>query len=537
MVDGSWSIGRPNFKTVRNFIARIVEVFDISPDKVQIALAQYSGDPRTEWHLNTYSSKQSLLDAVANLPYKGGNTLTGMALSFILKDNFKPEVGLRPKARKIGVLITDGKSQDDIVVPSKRLRDEGVELYAIGIKNADENELKQIATDPDDTHVYNVADFSFLVNIVDDLTMNLCNSVKGPGGLSPPSNLVTSEVTPRSFRVTWTAPVDSVDRYRVEYYPVSGGPPQQFYVNRAETTTVLRNLKPETEYVVKVFSVVEDESSEPLSGTETTLPIPTIRNLNAYDIGSTSMRVRWEPLRGATGYRLLYEPLNATIPAVEKEMRVGSSVNDVQLADLIPNTAYTLTIHAEFGDLSSDPLTTQEVTLPLAGAKSLRVRDITHSSMNVIWDPAPGKVRKYLLRYKTTLGDEPKEVEVDKSKTSTVLSGILSQTLYDLQLVAVYDEGESMPVAARATTLPVPAPVNLRLTEATKQSFRGTWDHGAPDVALYRITWGPYGGTEKQETILNGDENTLVFENLNPDTLYDVSVTAIYPDESESDDL
>lgn len=46
---------------------------------------------------------------------------------------------------------------------------------------------------------------------------------------------------------------------------------------------------------------------------------------------------------------------------------------------------------------------------------------------------------------------------------------------------------------------PVPAPVNLRITDVTKRSFRGTWDHGAPDVSLYRITWGPYGGTEKQE--------------------------------------
>lgn len=50
-----------------------------------------------------------------------------------------------------------------------------------GIKNADENELKQIATDPDDIHAYNVADFSFLASIVDDVTTNLCNSVKGPG--------------------------------------------------------------------------------------------------------------------------------------------------------------------------------------------------------------------------------------------------------------------------------------------------------------------------------------------------------------------
>lgn len=39
------------------------------------------------------------------------------------------------------------------------------------------------------------------------------------------------------------------------------------------------------------------------------------------------------------------------------------------------------------------------------------------------------------------------------------------------------------------------------------------------------------------KVMLNGDENTLVFENLNPNTLYEVSVTAIYPDESESEDL
>lgn len=36
LVDGSWSIGRLNFKTVRNFIGRMVGVFDIGPERVQI---------------------------------------------------------------------------------------------------------------------------------------------------------------------------------------------------------------------------------------------------------------------------------------------------------------------------------------------------------------------------------------------------------------------------------------------------------------------------------------------------------------------
>lgn len=44
-----------------------------------VGLAQYSGDPRIEWHLNAFSTKDAVIDAVKNLPYKGGNTLTGTA--------------------------------------------------------------------------------------------------------------------------------------------------------------------------------------------------------------------------------------------------------------------------------------------------------------------------------------------------------------------------------------------------------------------------------------------------------------------------
>lgn len=57
---------------------------------------------------------------------------SGMVLNYILQNNFKTNVGMRPEARQIGVLITDGKSQDDVVFNSQNLRDNNIELYAIG---------------------------------------------------------------------------------------------------------------------------------------------------------------------------------------------------------------------------------------------------------------------------------------------------------------------------------------------------------------------------------------------------------------------
>lgn len=47
------------------------------------------------------------------------------------------------------------------------------------------------------------------------------------GGLDPPTNLVTSEVTHHSFRATWTGPEGPVEQFRIDYMPVVGGITEQ----------------------------------------------------------------------------------------------------------------------------------------------------------------------------------------------------------------------------------------------------------------------------------------------------------------------
>ncbi|KAK6290982.1 hypothetical protein J4Q44_G00386190 [Coregonus suidteri] len=332
LVDGSWSIGRINFRLVRMFLENLVNAFSVGIDETRIGLAQYSGDPRIEWHLNAFSTKDAVLDAVKNLPYKGGNTLTGLALTYILENSFKPESGSRSGVPKVGILITDGKSQDDVIPPAQSLRDAGVELFAVGVKNADENELRAIASEPDNTHVYNVADFSIMSSIIEGLTKIVCERVeeqdkeiKGESAeqetQGAPQDLVISEVTARSFRVSWSHAPGSVEKYRVVYYPATqGGRPEESVVDGTVNSVVVQNLNSLTEYQLAVFAVYTSSASEALRGSETTLALPMVNGLELYDVTHNTMRARWSGVQGVSGYTVLYAPLTEDGTSDEKEV-------------------------------------------------------------------------------------------------------------------------------------------------------------------------------------------------------------------------
>lgn len=78
LVDGSWSVGRNNFKYILDFIAALVSAFDIGEEKTRVGVVQYSSDTRTEFNLNQYYQRDELLAAIKKIPYKGGNTMTGI---------------------------------------------------------------------------------------------------------------------------------------------------------------------------------------------------------------------------------------------------------------------------------------------------------------------------------------------------------------------------------------------------------------------------------------------------------------------------
>ncbi|KAM4689023.1 collagen alpha-4(VI) chain-like [Discoglossus pictus] len=180
LVDGSWSIGTDNFKSMQDFLYTLINGFDVSQDNIRIGLIQYSDTPRTEFYLNTYSRKEDVLQYIQTLKYKGGGTKTGLSLKYMLENHFTESSGSRANegVPQIAVVITDGQAQDNIKQPSKLVKDAGITLYAIGIKDAVLSELNEIASDPDEKHVYNVVDFTALQGISQGMLQVLCTTVE-----------------------------------------------------------------------------------------------------------------------------------------------------------------------------------------------------------------------------------------------------------------------------------------------------------------------------------------------------------------------
>ncbi|GAA6103901.1 collagen alpha-1(XX) chain [Tachysurus ichikawai] len=424
LVDGSWSIGRTNFKKVREFLEGLVTPFHVGPYGVQIALSQYSGDPRTEWQLNNFTSKEQLLDAVRNFRYKGGNTFTGQALIHALEENLKEEVGARSDTPQFLLLLTDGKSQDDAVAAASRLKNAGVEIIAVGVKNADEAELKQVASEPLELNVYNVNDFPLLSKLVGRLVRILCGKMEersktrrahpteDPGLSYPsPTDLRYSDLGPKEVCLSWTSPGRVVQQYRVVFHSSEGQSPQEVVVKGSNSTVMLTGLSSQTQYHVSIFPVYEDNVGSPLRGIFTTSMLAMPESLEVTASSPSSLRVHWSPARGATQYMALYSALTDGEPDDAREVKFRADETDVELRDLVPSTDYSVTVYALYEDEPSDPVTAIATTFPLPSPVSLQFPMVSHSTLKITWVPGAVDVPAHRVTYSTNHGSDVKQVK------------------------------------------------------------------------------------------------------------------------------
>ncbi|XP_045020569.1 cartilage matrix protein isoform X3 [Bubalus bubalis] len=178
LIDGSKSVRPENFELVKKFINQIVDTLDVSDKLAQVGLVQYSSSVRQEFPLGRFHTKKDIKAAVRNMSYMEKGTMTGAALKYLIDNSFTVSSGARPGAQKVGIVFTDGRSQDYINDAAKKAKDLGFKMFAVGVGNAVEDELREIASEPVAEHYFYTADFKTINQIGKKLQKRICVASK-----------------------------------------------------------------------------------------------------------------------------------------------------------------------------------------------------------------------------------------------------------------------------------------------------------------------------------------------------------------------
>ncbi|XP_027725865.1 cochlin isoform X2 [Vombatus ursinus] len=172
LIDGSSSVGDSNFRLMLEFVSNIAKTFEISDIGAKIAAVQFTYDQRTEFSFTDYTTKENVLAVIRNIRYMSGGTATGDAISFTVRNVFGP---IRDGPNKnFLVIVTDGQSYDDVQAPAAAAHKAGITVYSIGVAWAPLDDLKDMASEPKETHAFFTREFSGLEQIATDIIRGIC---------------------------------------------------------------------------------------------------------------------------------------------------------------------------------------------------------------------------------------------------------------------------------------------------------------------------------------------------------------------------
>ncbi|XP_048190425.1 collagen alpha-6(VI) chain [Perognathus longimembris pacificus] len=172
LIDGSGSTQATDFHEMKAFLSEVVGMFNIAPHKVRVGAVQYADSWDLEFEIDKYSSKHDLGRAIENIRQMGGRTHTGAALNFTLEllQEARKQRGNRVPCHL--VVLTNGMSEDSVVEPAHRLRKEHIRVYAIGVREANQTQLREMAGE--EKRVYYVHDFDALKDIRNQVVQEIC---------------------------------------------------------------------------------------------------------------------------------------------------------------------------------------------------------------------------------------------------------------------------------------------------------------------------------------------------------------------------
>uniref|UniRef100_A0AAR2KZI6 VWFA domain-containing protein n=1 Tax=Pygocentrus nattereri TaxID=42514 RepID=A0AAR2KZI6_PYGNA len=383
LLDGSDGT-RDSFPAIRDFVQRMVDRLNVSDRRDRVSVVQFSREPEAHFYLNTYTTKESVLNTVRGLRHRGGRPLnTGAALQYVRDNVFTASSGSRrlEGVPQLLILLSGGRSFDNIDMPASSLKELGVLTFAVGSRGSDSRELQKISYDP--SSALSVTDFANLPTVQEQLFSRI-NTVREETKTVSPTQIVEPEAQRRDVvflldgsdgtRSGFPAMKDFVlrvmeklnvaeDKDRVSVVQFSRDPETHFYLN-----TYTRK-----DDIVDTVSVLRHKGGRPLN---TGAALQYVRD-NVFTASSGSRRLEGVPqililLSGARSFDNVDVPASALKDLGVLIFTIGSRGSDSRELQKIshePKYALSVSDFTELPNVQEQLVNTVEaVSVPITPA-------------------------------------------------------------------------------------------------------------------------------------------------------------------------
>ncbi|CAJ1055322.1 von Willebrand factor A domain-containing protein 1-like [Xyrichtys novacula] len=154
-----------------------------------------------------------------------------------------------------------------------------------------------------------------------------------------PATVAISDSSATSVRVSW-GPIqpDKVTSYYIEYSALPRGKLNAVTVSRTQNSTLLRNLQPDTTYLVTVTARHASGKEKAMSVKVCTQEVtPALADLQLTTVGSDSVQVDWKgDVDGLRGYWLTWEGQQNALPGQRSSLYLPPDSLSTRLTHLPP---------------------------------------------------------------------------------------------------------------------------------------------------------------------------------------------------------
>ncbi|XP_023618810.1 tenascin isoform X2 [Myotis lucifugus] len=349
--------------------------------------------------------------------------------------------------------------------------------------------------------------------------------------VSPPKDLIVTEVTEETVNLTWENEM-RVTEYLIVYTPThEDGLEIQFRVPGDQTSATIQELEPGVEYFIRVFAILENKRSIPVSARVATyLPVP--EGLKFKSIKETSVEVEWDPLDIAfETWEIIFRNKNK-----EDEEEITKSLRRPETTyrqtGLAPGQEYEISLHIVKNN-TRGPGLKRVTTTRLDAPSQIEVKDVTDTTALVTWFKPLAEIDGIELSYgiKDAPGDRT-TIDLTHDENQYSIGNLKPDTEYEVSLISRRGDMSSNPAKETFTT-GLDAPRNLRRVSQTDNSVTLEWKNGKAAIDSYRIKYAPISGGDHAEVEVPKSQQATTkttLTGLRPGTEYGIGVSAVKGD-------